>query len=78
MATTLKCIPYKDVIEFHDDLKDAIKAKYNLIQGKATLTEEDIDYLNGIKDAGNTEIKESVSSLIVQITQHKKVELYIE
>jgi len=79
MATKLKCNPYKDVVELHNDLKDAIKAHYNLTKAKATLDEKDIAYLNGIKDAGSTdEIKESVSALILQITKHKKVELYIE
>lgn len=79
MPTKLKCNPYKDVVELHDDLKDAIKAHYNLTKAKATLDEKDIVYLNGIKDAGATpEIKQAVSALILQITQHKKVELYIE
>ena len=73
MATKLKCNPYKDIVELADDLKDAIKAKYNLSKGSATLDEEDIEYLNGVKDAGVDS-----SALIVQITQHKKVELYIE
>ncbi len=79
MPTKLKSNPYKDVVELHDDLKDAVKAHYNLTKGKATLDEKDIAYLNGIKDAGATpEIKQAVSALILQITKHKKVELYIE
>jgi len=70
----LKCNPYKDVIELSDTLKDAISTHFNLSTGKATLTEEDKDYLLGIQDAGI----ESTTELITAITQHKKVELYIE
>lgn len=74
MSTKLKCNPYKDVIELSDALKDVISKHFNLSKGKATLTEEDKDYLLGIQDAGI----ESATELITAITQHKKVELYIE
>ncbi len=70
----LKCNPYKDVIELSDTLKDVISTHFNLTKGKATLTEDDLPYLLGIKDANIT----GTAKLITSIKQHKKVELYIE
>lgn len=70
----LKYNPYKDIVTCDDQLRDILNTKYNLSSGKATLTEEDVPYILGLKDAGITD----ASKLITAINQHKKIELYIE
>lgn len=70
----LKYNPYKSVVTCDDKLRDILKIKYNLTQGKATLTEDDLNYIYGLKDAGIPD----ATKLITAINQHKKVELYIE
>ena len=70
----LKCIPYKDVVVLDSKLQDVISSHFNLSSGKATLTEDDLNYLIGVKDAGIAD----TSKLINLLTQHKKIELYIE
>ena len=70
----LKYNPYKDVVILDDQLRDILRTKFNLSQSKSTLTEDDIGYILGLKDAGIT----GAAKLIVAINQHKKIELYIE
>ena len=70
----LKYNPYKDVVILDDQLRDILTTKFSLSSKKATLTLDDLNYIEGLKDAGITDS----AKLIVAINQHKKVELYIE
>lgn len=61
-------------IDLDDQLKFVIRERYGLEEGSYRLTEHNIDYLNGLKDAG---IKDA-DKLISAIQKHEEIDIWLE